>query len=322
MAAMNRQITFLFSGHGSQYLNMGRSLYDSEMIFRNRVEWGREIVIKKLGIDIIDSVFGTKENSRLDEAQFTHPALFLWQWAMVEVLQSRGIFPQAVLGASLGEVVSLCVAKILDFETAFLRVCEEALIFEKHCPRGGMTAILASPTLMEDHSEWFVNLDLAALSMKDNFAVSGPVSNLQSLEENLRHQNIVFQRLPVQTSFHSHYMEASKLWFESLYKDVAYAAPKIKFLSCSSPHSLPVFGPLTTWSIYRNPILLAELIPSLVPLEPMTFIDCGPSGTMATLLKYNLKTQQSGSSLFFTMHPHANSLQNLEKIVTFLGSGK
>lgn len=105
---------FVFSGHGSQWWGMERSLFDSEPVFRNAVEEIDSYFAKITGRSLIE-ILRSAEAKRLFEegGEFVQPAIFAMQVALADVWRSWGIVPAAVAGHSVGEIAAACCAGIL-----------------------------------------------------------------------------------------------------------------------------------------------------------------------------------------------------------------
>ena len=103
---------FLFSGQGAQYPKMGEELYHQEAIVRETFEQSSTI----LGYDMAELCF--TENERLNQTEYTQPAILTVSTAFWRLLDAQGIEADAVAGLSLGEYTALVASGALDFQTA------------------------------------------------------------------------------------------------------------------------------------------------------------------------------------------------------------
>jgi acyl transferase domain-containing protein/acyl carrier protein/phospholipid N-methyltransferase len=162
-----RPIVFMFSGLGTQYVNMGRELYQFEPIFQAEVDRCCTFLKPLLGIDLKEVIYPpnrqaeiTKEGSGLDLRQMlgrnggsadadseklnqtylTQPAIFVIEYALAKLWQSWGIQPFAAIGYSIGEYVAATLAGVLSLEDALTLVAKRAQMIQE-LPAGAMLAV-------------------------------------------------------------------------------------------------------------------------------------------------------------------------------------
>ncbi len=123
------KIAFLYSGQGSQYGGMGKSLYLTEPVFKDAIDRCSAIIndlksqsqdlqncdFSVFSSDLHDVLFGDASD-HIDETGYTQPALFAYQYALTQLWASWGITPSAVLGHSVGEFAAAVTAGILSLE--------------------------------------------------------------------------------------------------------------------------------------------------------------------------------------------------------------
>lgn len=133
------KIAIVFPGQASQYVGMGKDLYDSNAIVRKLYE----IASGEIGEDIARLSFeGPAE--KLTETRFTQPAILLHSLSVLWILKDR--LPKATLtaGHSLGEYGALSLAGALSPVDAVKAVIKRAALMEEACRKnpGTMAAII------------------------------------------------------------------------------------------------------------------------------------------------------------------------------------
>jgi len=118
---------YIFPGQGSQFVGMGKDLYESDASAKKLFDQANEI----LSFSLTDVMFeGTEED--LKQTKITQPAIFLHSIVKAN-LAGAGFQPDAVAGHSLGEFSALVAAKSLSFEAALTLVYKRAMAMQKAC---------------------------------------------------------------------------------------------------------------------------------------------------------------------------------------------
>jgi [acyl-carrier-protein] S-malonyltransferase len=129
---------FVFPGQGSQFIGMGKSLYESNAVAKELFDRANTI----LGFDISEVMFnGTDE--ALKQTNVTQPAVFLHSVIAYKTLEH--VTPDMVAGHSLGEFSALVANGVLGFEDALKLVSIRAAAMQKACELvpSTMAAVLA-----------------------------------------------------------------------------------------------------------------------------------------------------------------------------------
>lgn len=116
----------MFTGQGSQYVNMGRELYETYETFRSTLDKCDAVVRPMLGeVSLVRDVLfpaAAAASTLVNQTRYTQVALFALEYAVAELLATLGVVPSVVMGHSLGEYVAACVSGIFSLEDALMLV--------------------------------------------------------------------------------------------------------------------------------------------------------------------------------------------------------
>ena len=316
---MEQPTVFMFSGQGSQYFQMGRQLFEQNKIFRRWMLDLDEIARALTGCSVVAAIYAS-ERSRgevADEIAVTHPAIFMVQYAVAQSLIERGVYPDLVLGASLGSFAAASVAGLLSQSQALEAVIEQARAFKEKCEAGGMIAILASASL---YQEAFLKdrSTLASVNFDSHFTISAEAKQLDQIEHMLQQRRINFQRLPVRFAFHSEDIDEAQERFTAYLDGMTSSEARMPLMCCSEVRPLRTIGKHYLWEVVRQPMRFQETIGLLEQQQPHRYIDVGPSGTLATFLKYGL-ARETRSTVHMTITPFGTDIKNMA-LLTSVGA--
>jgi len=215
---------FVFPGQGSQFVGMGKELYESSDIARKVMNDAVEI----LGYDIKNKIFnGTEEE--LKRTSLTQPSIFIVSVMYLEYLKKEGFQADVVAGHSLGEFTALVAAGVIDFETGLKLVQFRGRIMEETAGDGGMLAVIGlNLKEVEKVVEENGRVDLANINSQNQIIISGPKDELRKLSEELKRRGARrIVELKVGAPFHSRYMKEVERKLEEYLKDVKFSKPSI-----------------------------------------------------------------------------------------------
>lgn len=313
-------IVFMFSGQGSQTYQMGRELFEEDPVFRHWMQMADQLVQQWLQVSFLEEVYHANRRvaTPFNEILFTHPAIFAVQYALTQVLQSHGIRPDLVLGASLGEFGAAAIAGVLPFEQTLELICLQAQILDTHGARsGGMLAVLAPTSLYHTNKLIRDNTTQAAINAEQHFVVSGSKPKLRLVERLLAEQGVSCQLLPVNYSFHSPQIDALATSYMPILERESYALPGVPLVFCSSGGRVDRVTATSFWNSIRAPIRTRDTLLGMESQGSYRYLDVGPSGTLANFAKLNYRSG-SASSAHACLTPFGKQRGQLDRIVEAL----
>lgn len=231
-------VTFLLSGQGSQYVGMGRALYEREPSFKKSVDLCCDYLRPLLPADPLrllypDGPQDPLQSERLQKTCFAQPLLFVVEYATAQLLSEWGLRPAALIGHSVGELVAAHLAGVFTLEDALAIVAARGRLMQA-MPAGSMLAVdgteaEARELLAQCGAE--ERVAIAALNAPGVTVLSGPSDSISELQRAWEGQGRAARRLHTSHAFHSAMMDACLPEFRACLAKVRFREPKLPFIS-------------------------------------------------------------------------------------------
>ena len=320
-AAASRPLAFLFSGQGSQYVGMGRGLYESSApalaAFSQAIDSCCEKLAPHLGLDLRQVLYpapGAEAAAaeQLVETRLTQPALFVVEYAAAQLWRSWGIAPAAMIGHSIGEYVAATLAGVFGLEDALRLVARRGALMQG-LPPGSMLSVpmeeaLLTPRLAE-------GLSLAAINAPGRCVVSGETPAIDAFAAALKAERVPASKLHTSHAFHSHMMDPILPEFRAEVARAERAAPQLPYVAnltgdWISPERAqdPDY-----WTAHlRGAVRFADGVTRIFALaSDAILLEVGPGNTLVTLSQRHPARREGHLLLTTIRHPKEKEADDL-----------
>ena len=230
------KLAFLFTGQGSQFVNMGRDLADSEPVVRAVFDEADAVLEPLLGRTLTSYVFVDGDRAAvkaagqdLKQTAITQPAVLTLDVALARLLGEFGIEPDLLMGHSLGEYGALVSAGVLTFAEALQAAAARGREMSRVSvgDNGAMAAVMGPADLVEEVLKDIEGYVVPAnLNSGGQCVIGGETAAVERAIEAFHERDVHALRLQVSHAFHTKIVAPAAEGLRKVLEGLHVRAPK------------------------------------------------------------------------------------------------
>jgi acyl transferase domain-containing protein/acyl carrier protein len=310
-------LIFMFPGLGSQYVNMGRELYQTESVFRREMDRCFEILKPLLGYDLKEILYpGDLVNSSLErggpegwgasnlaaspnkihQIEIAQIVIFIFEYSLAVLLMKWGMKPHAMIGYSVGEYAAACLSGVFSLQDALRLIAARGKLLKKTA-----AGVLLSVPLPREELNPIINNHLSlAIDNGPSSIIAGTTAAVEAFENQMKKKKIICMRLPGQDTHapHSKLMDPILQEFQEVVASIKRNEPQIPYISNVTGNWITAAEAMssTYWANHlRETVRFAHGMKELIKDKTAIFMEVGPGrdlSILATRYLHNDSSQQ------------------------------
>ncbi|MFI6170354.1 alpha/beta fold hydrolase [Nocardia sp. NPDC051052] len=293
-----RRVAFVFPGHGSQWVGMGRELLYTSAAFREAIENCDSAIRSVVGWSLLKVL--ADDGTELAKTAVIQPAVWAMQVGLAQHLRAWGIRPDVVIGHSFGEVAAATVAGAIDLDTATELICRRGELTTQADGLGGMVAAAMPVDEAEAAAARYGDRIVVAARNSPRLTVlSGESEALDELLADLRGAGKRAGRVRINFASHSRFMDPLQPQLIAALTGLRAEPVAVPFRSTVTGERMS--GPdldARYWADnLRSAVRFADAIVAENAIGPTVFLEISPHSVLAQAIEQCLADSASGTAV-------------------------
>ncbi|MAV28784.1 MAG: hypothetical protein CMF43_03155 [Legionellales bacterium] len=285
-----KNICYLFTGQGSQYPGMGRTLYETLPQIKRLFDEYTNYLSSLNGKDYLTGLI--EDHEQIHQTEFTQPSIVMLQLALTNIWNESHVKADYYIGHSVGEFSACAANRVYDEKTTLKIIAKRAQLMQSTPVDGAMIAIAASEstilTLMQSSQ---IDLDFAAFNAPKQTVLSGSKCEIDRMKSICSNANIRAKVLTVSHPFHSRLMTPMLDSFHNYCQAISHQDSKQQkdsgtIIGNVSGEKLTVPQTADYWCNHIvQPVKFSQSIQTAYEAGCRVFLEIGPDAVLAQLTK-------------------------------------
>lgn len=277
---LNRpKVAFVFPGQGSQWLGMGRKLYETYGCFRDVIDSADAIVASLGGWSLKAELFADQASSRIAQLDVVQPLLVAVDIGIAAVWRELGLTPNFVIGTSMGEAAAAHVAGVLSLEDTFKVICRRTKLMKRLSGQGAMAVVeLSAKDAEREIADLNDRLSIAVSNSPSSTVIAGDPAAIQEVLRRLEQRNVFCKPVKVDVASHSPQMDPLRDELLAALHDLRPSravTPLYSTVELGWQEGEAMNAAYWVRNL-RLPVLLADAVGQVLREGPVIFVECSP----------------------------------------------
>ncbi|MXV99642.1 MAG: SDR family NAD(P)-dependent oxidoreductase, partial [Acidimicrobiaceae bacterium] len=279
------RVAFAYTGQASQWVGMGRALYDSEPVYRAVLDRCDEVLRAERGVSMLEVMFGSGADAEdLDDPAWTQPCIYAIECALTSLWSNVGVQPDVVVGHSLGEIAASHAAGVFSLEDGLRFAAARGELMGGLPEDGAMAAVFATPervaaAVEELNASTGGSPASVAADNGMHQVISGPAGKVECLLEGFESEKVWVRRLRKSPAYHSALVEPALDDLEAVVDSIETVEPSVSYVSSMTGQVMDAGQALDGryWRRQaRAPVAFRTCVETLATMGVDTVIEIGP----------------------------------------------
>ncbi|MEA5575870.1 SDR family NAD(P)-dependent oxidoreductase [Anabaena sp. UHCC 0451] len=293
------KIVALFSGQGSQYLEMGRELVINfpclrqtytcidDLLDKDGLNSISEVVFPR---PVFDAEHKNNQLKTLQKTEYAQPAIGAFSAGLYKILQQAGFKADFVAGHSFGELTALWAGGVLSEEDYFFLVKSrgQAMATPTEIDAGGMLAVKGDISQVTELIKDFPEVAIANCNSQNQVVLAGKKTAIAKVQNILKDKGISTFLLEVSAAFHTPLVAHAQKPFAQAIEKVTFHQAKIPVYTNVTGELYPHEPPAMQKNLKQhllNQVLFRQEIEKIYADGGYCFIEFGPKNVLTNLVK-------------------------------------
>ncbi|MDP6655721.1 MAG: beta-ketoacyl synthase N-terminal-like domain-containing protein [SAR324 cluster bacterium] len=319
------KVVALFSGQGSQYMNMGKELFlnfpsmTGPYSALDKLFTEKSTSSSKPLSDLVFpiAVFNDEEQeaqlAQLQRTEIAQPAIGGISAGLFRIMRDAGLQTDFSAGHSFGELTALWAAGVIAeedyYKLAYARGQAMAAPDDPNFDAGSMLAVMGKVEKLEADFAEFPDIVMANLNSKKQVVLAGPTDSILKAHDALKEKKYTVVKLPVSAAFHTPLVGHAQKPFAKAIREVKFNKPQIPVYSNATSKAYPSAAKTIQKQLEShilNSVRFREEIENIHQDGGRIFIEFGPKNVLTKLVD-NILADKEYTAVALNENPKKDS---------------
>ena len=319
------KVVALFSGQGSQYMNMGKELFlnfpsmTGPYSALDKLFTEKSTSSSKPLSDLVFpiAVFNDEEQEaqlgQLQRTEIAQPAIGGISAGLFRIMRDAGLQTDFSAGHSFGELTALWAAGVIAeedyYKLAYARGQAMAAPDDPNFDAGSMLAVMGKVEKLEADVAEFPDVVMANLNSKKQVVLAGPTDSILKAHDALKEKKYTVVKLPVSAAFHTPLVGHAQKPFAKAIREVKFNKPQIPVYSNATSKAYPSAAKTIQKQLEShilNSVRFSEEIENIYQDGGRIFIEFGPKNVLTKLVD-NILADKEYTAVALNENPKKDS---------------